>query len=125
MSVSASDDLRRVTLIGRRICIILIILLGYFYFRLTGGSDALAAIGLIAFLGVSQVMPALVGGLFWRFATPRWRIGRHNYRHADLGLYVAAAWDRRGAYRTLDHCSRNGLFGWQWLHPNALFGVSF
>ena len=69
MSVSANDDLRLVTLIGRRACIILIILLGYFYFRLTGGSDALAAIGLIAFLGVSQVMPALVGGLFWRFAT--------------------------------------------------------
>ena len=38
MSVSANDDLRRVTLIGRRICITLIIMLGYFYFRLTGGT---------------------------------------------------------------------------------------
>ena len=43
--------------------------LGFLYFKLTGGSDALAAIGLIAFVGVAQFVPSLIGGVFWRGAT--------------------------------------------------------
>ena len=68
-SPAASYDLRRVTLNSRRISIIVILLLGYLYFRASGGSNALASIGLIAFLGVSQALPALAGGLLWQGAT--------------------------------------------------------
>ena len=41
-------------LVSRRVCIAVILGLGFLYFRLSGGSDALAAIGLIAFVGVAQ-----------------------------------------------------------------------
>ena len=124
MSVSASDDLRRVTLIGRRICIALIIMLGYFYFRLTGGGDSLAAIGLIAFLGVSQVMPALVGGLFWRYATKAGALagtltGMLIWGFTSLLPGIDGGLTGSGAFL------ETGLFGVSWLHPNALFGVPF
>ena len=124
MSVSASDDLRRVTLIGRRICITLIIMLGYFYFRLTGGSDALAAIGLIAFLGVSQVMPALVGGLFWRYATKAGALagtltGMLIWAFTSLLPGIETGLTSSGPLLEA------GLFGIGWLDPNALFGVRF
>lgn len=67
----ASDDVRSVLLLSRRISIGGVLALGYIYFQLSGGGSALASIGLIAFLGVAQVLPALLGGLFWSSATRR------------------------------------------------------
>ena len=40
----------------------LIVGLGYLYYRISGGSAALAAIGLISFAGVAQFLPAMVLG---------------------------------------------------------------
>ncbi|MGB0506831.1 MAG: ATP-binding protein [Pikeienuella sp.] len=67
----ASDDVRSLLLRSRRLSIAIIIGFGYFYYQVTGGTGALASIGLIAFLGVAQVLPALLGGLFWQGATRR------------------------------------------------------
>ncbi|MGR3618333.1 MAG: sodium:solute symporter, partial [Roseovarius sp.] len=64
-----SGDMRRVALMARRLSIIGVMALGLIYYRASGGSAALASIGLIAFLGVAQVLPALIGGIFWRGAT--------------------------------------------------------
>lgn len=62
-------DVRRLLLISRRVGIALILGFGLVYFLLSGGSEALAAIGLIAFVGVAQFLPSLIGGIFWRGAT--------------------------------------------------------
>ncbi len=62
-------DVRNLLLISRRISIGIILCLGFLYFHASGGSDALAAIGLIAFVGVAQFLPSLLGGIFWRGAT--------------------------------------------------------
>ena len=64
-----SGDVRNLLLISRRFSIAAILGLGFLYFQLSGGSDALAAIGLIAFAGVAQFLPALIGGVFWRGGT--------------------------------------------------------
>jgi Na+/proline symporter/signal transduction histidine kinase len=64
-----AGDLRNVVLLSRRFSIIGVVLLGYVYYRLSGGGAALAAIGLVSFAGVAQFLPALLGGLFWRGAT--------------------------------------------------------
>ena len=64
-----SGDMRRVVLTARRVSIIGVLALGLLYYRLSGGAAALASIGLISFLGVAQVLPALVGGMLWRGAT--------------------------------------------------------
>ena len=57
-------------LIGiRRSAIVLIILLGYLYFKLAGEAYALVSIGLISFAAVAQFAPAILGGIFWKGGT--------------------------------------------------------
>lgn len=117
-----SGDVRHVALLARRLSIAGVVLLGYVYFRLSGGGTALAAIGLIAFAGVAQFMPALMGGLFWRGAT---RTG------ALAGLCVGAAvWiyclflPSFGPSLVLPQVVFDeGLFGLHWFRPRALFGT--
>ncbi|RTI48145.1 histidine kinase [Thermus scotoductus] len=58
-------------LVGRRISILLVMLLAYLYFRLAGEAYALVAMGLISFVAVAQLAPASLLGLFWRGATPQ------------------------------------------------------
>lgn len=116
------DDLRSVVLMARRLAIATVLALGYGYYQFSGGTAALAAIGLIAFLGVAQVFPALVGGLYWRGAT---RVG------AIMGLttgFVVWAYTSYlpsfGPGAVLSEAVyAQGLFGLSWLRPQALFGT--
>ncbi|MQX36509.1 sodium:solute symporter [Roseospira navarrensis] len=74
----ASGDVRGLLLTSRRIAIGTLILFGFLYFRVSGQSDALAAIGLIAFVGVAQFLPSIIGGLYWPQANGRgalWGLG--------------------------------------------------
>ncbi|THH38080.1 sodium:solute symporter [Aliishimia ponticola] len=66
---SVSGDVRHVVITARRLSIMFIIGLGYIYFRISGGSAALASIGMISFAGVAQFLPAMIGGIFWRGGT--------------------------------------------------------
>jgi Na+/proline symporter/signal transduction histidine kinase len=64
-------DLTGLLLGIRRWAIVLVILLGYLYFRLAGEAYALVAIGLISFAAVAQLAPAALGGIFWKGGTRR------------------------------------------------------
>ncbi|MBN2629571.1 MAG: sodium:solute symporter [Rhodobacteraceae bacterium] len=117
-----SGDVRRLVLLARRISIAVVLGLGYAYYRKSGGSATLAAIGLIAFAGVAQFLPAMVFGLFWRGAT---RVG------AVMGLSIGfVIW----AYTLFlpsfgpdavipAQVFAEGPWGLDWLRPRALFGV--
>ncbi|MGR3321351.1 MAG: ATP-binding protein [Pseudooceanicola sp.] len=117
-----SGDVRNVVLLSRRLSIVGVVLLGYLYYRVSGGSEALAAIGLISFSGVAQFLPALLGGIFWRGAT---RLG------AFAGLAAGAvtwSWclflpsfgpDVILAGSVL----ADGPWGQGWLRPHGLFGI--
>lgn len=119
---AAEGDLRSVVLMARRLAIAAVLALGYGYYQLSGGSAALAAIGLIAFLGVAQVLPALLGGIFWRGATQTGAI---------LGLVTGlTVW----AYTSFlpsfgpgaalsEAVFTDGLMGVTWLRPHSLFGT--
>ena len=117
-----SGDLRRGILLARRLSIMGVLALGLAYFRLSGGSAALAAIGLIAFAGMAQVLPALLGGIFWRGGT---KLG------AGLGLGIGfLTWGYTlflpsfGAGAVMSAgLFEQGLFGLHWLRPQALFGT--
>lgn len=63
------SGLSATVLFTRRLAIVAVLALGYLYSKFTEGSGGLASIGLIAFAGVAQFAPALIGGLFWRNAT--------------------------------------------------------
>src|SRR5207245_6505323 len=62
-------DLTGLLLGIRRSAIVLILLLGYLYFKLAGEAYALVSIGLISFAAVAQFAPAVLGGIFWKGGT--------------------------------------------------------
>ncbi|WP_439118187.1 ATP-binding protein [Nereida ignava] len=123
IGATVSGDVRAVVLVSRRLSIVAVLLLGYIYYAVSGGTVALSSIGLISFVGVAQVLPALIGGLFWRGGT---RTG------AALGLIVGfSIWMYTLLLPTLfadtnvySSIVRDGLFGIEWLRPYALFGVT-
>ncbi|WP_281966780.1 ATP-binding protein [Roseovarius nanhaiticus] len=115
-----SGDVRHVALLARRLSIGAVVFLGYLYFRLSGGGTALAAIGLVAFAGVAQFLPALMGGLVWRGAT---RSGALAGLGVGFVLWVYCLFlPSFGAGVVLPvHVFEEGLFGLSWLRPQALF----
>ena len=120
--VAASDDVRTVLLRSRRISIGCILALGYLYYSFQGGTGALASIGLIAFLGVAQVLPALLGALYWQGAT---KTG------ALVGLIIGfVVWGYtlflpsfEGGFILSEATVAAGPFGLAWLRPHALLGL--
>ena len=122
MDHGVHSDVRNLLLSSRRISIAVILGLGLLYFHLSGGSDALAAIGLIAFVGVAQFLPGVLGGLFWVGAT---RSG------AFAGLSVGAIFwayclflpSFGGAFILSESVIMNGPFGLDILRPQAFMGL--
>jgi Na+/proline symporter/nitrogen-specific signal transduction histidine kinase len=121
-SPQISGDVRTVILRARRASILAVLTLGYFYYRLTGGTAALASIGLIAFVGLAQVLPALAFGLFWRGATGA---------GAAAGIVTGFAlwtWTMLvpafAGTAPVDALLAAGPWGIEWLRPQAMFGVS-
>ena len=118
-----SGDVRNVILLSRRLSVAGILALGFLYYRLSGGGTALAAIGLISFTGAVQILPAMIGGIFWRAATG---VGAAAGMIAGLIIWMWTLFlpsfgtDAVISQALMD----NGLFGLSWLRPQALFGVS-
>ncbi|WP_171235230.1 sensor histidine kinase [Ruegeria sp. HKCCA6837] len=118
---SVSGDVRNIVLMARRVSIAAVMALGFFYYRLSGGGAALASIGLIAFAGISQILPALVGGLFWRGATRTGALVGLTVGFV-LWIYTLLLPGMSGASMP-ESVLQNGLFGISWLRPQALFGI--
>ncbi|MFM9975400.1 MAG: hybrid sensor histidine kinase/response regulator, partial [Beijerinckiaceae bacterium] len=74
-------DMGSMILLVRRVSIMLVLLMGYAYYRASGDA-ALASIGLLAFAAIAQIGPALIGGLYWH---------RANARGAIAGLLTGFA----------------------------------
>ena len=120
---SVSGDVRHAVLMARRISIVGVVMLGYLYYRMSSGGEALAAIGLVAFCGLAQVLPAMLGGMFWRGAT---RAGAFAGLTAGFVLWLYTLYlpsFGAGAFLPAS-IIESGLFGWAWLKPDALFGIS-
>lgn len=119
---AAYPDLTGLLLGIRRGAIVVVLLLGYLYFRLAGEAYALVAIGLISFAAVAQFAPAMLGGMYWRGGT---RDGALAGLAAGFLLwaytlllpsFAKSGWLDPGF---LEH----GLFGLAWLKPEQLFGL--
>jgi Na+/proline symporter/nitrogen-specific signal transduction histidine kinase len=111
-------------LIGiRRGAILLILLLGYMYFRLAGEAYALVSIGLVSFAAVAQFAPALLGGIFWKGGTRRGALAGLLAGFAVwcytllLPALVRSGWVPIGLME-------QGPFGITLLKPLELFGLS-
>ncbi len=122
-SARLSGDVRHVLLMSRRLSIAGILALGYGYYRFTGGTEALASIGLIAFAGVAQVLPALIGGLFWRGATRRGAVAG-LLTGFGLWLYTLFLPSFEGSWLMPASVIAEGPFGLALLKPQALMGLA-
>ncbi|TDK28413.1 response regulator [Luteimonas aestuarii] len=113
------DDHRGALLMLRRGGILAIMLLGWAYSRLVSGSEALADVGAVSFSALATLAPALAFAV-WRPETPP--------RAAAFGVaagFVAWAWVMLVPTLAGDRSwLLAGPFGWAWLAPDALFGLT-
>ncbi len=112
----------RLLLNSRRFSIVVILSLGFFYFYMTRGSDALAPIGLISFCGVAQFLPAVIAALFWKDASLKAAIT------AIAVGFVIWAWSSflpsfESSSPAVAQLMAEGPWGIGWLRPEALFGL--
>ena len=119
----AAADLSSLPLAIRRVVIVVLLLLGYLYFRVAGEAYALVSIGLISFAAVAQFAPALLGGMYWKGGT---RAGALAGLSAGFALWVYTL--------MLPSISKSGWlpmrfltegpFGITLLRPEQLFGLA-
>jgi Na+/proline symporter/nitrogen-specific signal transduction histidine kinase len=122
LRVAQRRELPRLILTIRRAGILLLLILGYVFFRVVGEYLSLVSIGLIAFCGVAQFAPSIVAGLYWRQA---------NLLGATLGLLGGVgAWVYTLVLPTMATAGlidagfvERGPLGIGLLRPHALFGL--
>ncbi|MGH8742209.1 MAG: histidine kinase dimerization/phospho-acceptor domain-containing protein, partial [Burkholderiales bacterium] len=123
LRLNEQPDLTGLLLGIRRGAIVVILLLGYLYFKLAGEAYALVSIGLISFAAVAQFAPVVLGGIFWKGGTRRGAIAALL---AGFGIWfytlLLPALARSG-WLPLS-LLQEGPFGIELLKPLALFGLS-
>ncbi len=120
--LSPHADMSGILLTVRRASIVLVLLLGYAYFRYVGEYYSLVSIGLVSFAAVAQFSPAMIGGLFWKTG---------NKLGAMLGLIAGfGVWGYTLVFPSIVQTGllplqlvTDGPFGLQWLRPFHLFGM--
>ncbi|MFI7245361.1 SpoIIE family protein phosphatase [Streptomyces qinglanensis] len=116
-------DVTRLVLGIRRTAIVLILLLGYAYFRLAGEGQALTAFGLVSFAAVAQFAPAILGGLFWKGGT-RWGVLVGLVAGFAMWAYTLLLPSFAEAGLLSASFLRDGPFGIELLRPQQLFGLT-
>ena len=69
LALATRSDLSGLLLGIRRGAIVLLMILGYAYYRVAGEAYALVSIGLVSFAAVAQFAPAMLGGMYWKRGT--------------------------------------------------------
>lgn len=116
-------DLGRLVLRIRRVTILVVLLLGFGFFRITGDALGLVDMGLVSFAAVAQFAPALLGGLWWKGAT---RNGALAGLTAGIVLwaYTLLMPELARTGWVPESIVRDGPFGVALLRPQELFGLT-
>ncbi|RYF77802.1 MAG: histidine kinase, partial [Cytophagaceae bacterium] len=107
----------------RRIAILSLLLLAYWYYRSVSSHFSLVSVGTISFVAIAQFTPAMLGGLFWK---------QGGKSGAIIGLIAGAVvWFYTLIIPTLVPVGwisaswlTAGPAGLSWLNPQALMGLS-
>lgn len=123
LRLNERHDLSRLLVAIRRAAILVILILGYLYFRVAGEAYALVAIGLISFAAVAQFAPAILGGIYWRRATRAGAFAGLTAGFATWAYTLALPSMARSGWLPADFVA-DGPFGIGLLRPQQLFGLA-
>lgn len=116
-------DLTGLLLGIRRGAIVIVILLGYLYFRLAGEAHALVSIGLISFAAVAQFAPTMLGGMYWRGGTREGALAGLLAGFSVWAYTLMLPSVAKSGWIDPSFIER-GLFGIELLKPEELFGLA-
>lgn len=121
LKLSQSKDLGALLLKVRRLTIITLLLMAYFYYRILGNQGPLSSFGLLAFVAVAQFMPAIIGGIFWKKGS---RQGALAGMSAGLLLWIYTLVIPTMIHADImsPHLFNYNLFDYLIISPTALFG---
>ncbi|MBT3144372.1 hybrid sensor histidine kinase/response regulator [Neptunomonas phycophila] len=122
--LSDKKDLGALLLTVRRMTILSLMLMAYFYYRILGEQGPLSSFGLLAFAAAAQFLPAIVGGLFWK---------KGSRRGALTGMVMGfILWAYTLVLPTFMNAGilspdflTGTLFNYHWLAPTSLMGLNF
>ncbi len=118
-----AGDLTGLLLGIRRCAIVVLLLLGYLYFRVAGEAYALVSIGLISFAAVAQFAPALLGGIYWKGGTREGALAGLGAGFAVWIYTLMLPSIAKSGWMATDFLTQ-GPFGIGWLKPEQLFGLT-
>ena len=120
---SGDRDLSVLPLAVRRVVIVVLLLLGYLYFRVAGEAYALVSIGLISFAAVAQFAPALLGGMYWKGGTRAGALAGLSTGFALWAWTLLLPSIAKSGWLATGFVT-DGPFGLALLRPEQLFGLT-
>jgi signal transduction histidine kinase/Na+/proline symporter len=117
-----TDRLSSTVLFTRRMSIILILAAAYLYARTIAQHATLVSIGLVSFVAVIQLTPAVFGGLYWRSGSQRGAMAGLVVGSA-LWVYTLVLPQLADAGLVPGQLITEGPWGIAWLKPYALLGM--
>ncbi len=123
LKLSSNNDVGALLLRVRRITIMCLMILAYFYYRILGEQSPLASFGLLAFVAAAQFLPAIIGGIYWKAGS------RHGVLAGLTGgfilwLYTLVLPSFSEAGLLGPEYLNTGIFGIDWMKPTALLGIT-
>jgi len=106
----------------RRFSIFLIIALAFLYDKLVAQHFTLVSIGMVSFAAVSQLAPAVLGGIYWKYASQKGAMSGILTGFA-IWLYTAVIPSMASAGFIHMSVIEQGPWGIGWLRPLSLFGM--
>ena len=122
LGLSERSDLSWQLLNIRRWAIVIILLLGYLYFRAAGEAYALVGIGLISFSAVAQFAPVMAGALYWKGGTRAGALAGLSAGFMVWGYTLLLPSFAKSGWLPAEFLEQ-GLFGVSLLKPEQLFGL--
>lgn len=123
LALASRADLSGLLLAIRRGAIVLLMMLGYVYYRAAGEAHALVAIGLMSFAAVAQFAPAMLGGMYWKQGTRNGALAGLTLGFALWAYTLMLPSFARSGWLPISFI-QHGPLAIEWLRPYALFGLT-